>query len=261
MSIGLSEVEEYWNRRPCNIRHSRLEVGTRDHFDEVESRKYFVEPHIPKFAQFEKWKSKKVLEIGCGIGTDGINFARAGAFYTGIELSKESLEITKKRFEVFGLNANLMLGNAEEVFELLNGKEFDLIYSFGVLHHTPSIELALAQIARLMSNRTKLKIMVYAKHSYKNALIESGFDQPEAQSGCPIANTYGREEIAEIFRLSGLRVDNVYQDHIFPFNVSKYVEYIYEKEPWFEAMSPKLFKALEQSLGWHLMVDGSLAQD
>jgi SAM-dependent methyltransferase len=258
VNIQLSDVEAYWNRRPCNIRHSNLEVGTREYFDQVEERKYFVEPHIPKFAQFENWKSKNVLEIGCGIGTDGINFTRAGASYTGIELSKESLEITKKRFEVFGLEANLLLGNAEEVFELLNGKEYDLIYSFGVLHHTPNIDLALGQIAKLMSKKTKLKIMVYAKHSYKNALVESGFDQPEAQSGFPIANTYSQEELSQIFKLCGLKIDSIYQDHIFPFKVSKYIEYVYEKEPWFEIMPPELFKALESSLGWHLMVDGSL---
>lgn len=74
--VDLSEVAGYWNRRPCNIRHSTAEVGTKQYFEEVEARKYFVEPHIPKFADFSKWKGKKVLEIGCGIGTDTMNFAR-----------------------------------------------------------------------------------------------------------------------------------------------------------------------------------------
>ena len=69
------DVQDYWNRRPCNVRHSKLEVGTRAYFDEVEERKYFVEPHIPEFAQFSRWKGKRVLEIGCGIGTDAVNFA------------------------------------------------------------------------------------------------------------------------------------------------------------------------------------------
>ena len=92
MSV-LEQVREYWDRRPCNIRHSPKPVGTREYFDEVEARKYFVEQHIPNFAQFEKWRGKRVLEIGCGIGTDSINFARAGADLTVVELSERSVEI------------------------------------------------------------------------------------------------------------------------------------------------------------------------
>lgn len=74
----VQQVRDFWNRRPCNIRHSSKPVGTREYFDEVEARKYFVEPHIPAFAQFERWKGKKVLEIGCGIGTDAVNFGGCG---------------------------------------------------------------------------------------------------------------------------------------------------------------------------------------
>ncbi|HUK38601.1 MAG TPA: methyltransferase domain-containing protein, partial [Methanomicrobiales archaeon] len=100
---SIREVRDYWNSRPCNIRHSPREIGTREYFDEVEARKYFVEPHIPLFAEFERWKGKKVLEIGCGIGTDTINFARHGALVTAVDISSNSIDIARRRAEIFGL--------------------------------------------------------------------------------------------------------------------------------------------------------------
>src|SRR5437762_4706172 len=101
--ITVEEVRSYWDRRPCNLRHSPKPIGTLEYFDEVEARKYFVEPHIPRFAQFERWRGKRVLEIGCDIGTDMINFARHGAHVTTVELSEKSLAVARKRAEVYGL--------------------------------------------------------------------------------------------------------------------------------------------------------------
>src|SRR5262245_24906868 len=112
---AIEDVQSYWDRRPCNIRHSPEPVGSRKYFDQVEARKYFVEPHIPRFADFPRWKGKRVLEIGCGIGTDATNFARNGAEYAGIELSAKSLELAMQRFDVYGLKGRFYHGNAEEV--------------------------------------------------------------------------------------------------------------------------------------------------
>src|ERR1041385_4969391 len=93
--LPIERVREYWDSRPCNIRHTPLPVGTREYFDQVEARKYFVEPHIPRFAQFERWRGKKVLEIGCGLGTDTVSFARAGAQVPAVDLTENSLEVAR----------------------------------------------------------------------------------------------------------------------------------------------------------------------
>ena len=117
--IPLTKVRDYWNSRPCNIRHSPKPVGSREYFDEVEARKYFVEPHIPKFAEFGRWRGKKVLEIGCGIGTDTISFAAAGAQVTAVDLTEKSLEVARQRAKVFGVEdrVHFIQANAEKLSE------------------------------------------------------------------------------------------------------------------------------------------------
>ena len=112
--VQIEAVVDFWNRRPCNVRHSPKLVGSLEYFEEVEARKYFVEPHIPRFADFPRWNGKRVLEIGCGIGTDTINFARHGASVTAVELSQESLVIARRRSEVYGVQDRIRfyLGNA-----------------------------------------------------------------------------------------------------------------------------------------------------
>src|SRR5919206_4783942 len=166
---ALAKVRDYWNARPCNIRHSPKPVGTREYFDDVERRKYFVEPHIPGFADFERWRGKKVLEIGCGIGTDTVNFARAGADVTVVELSDESLKVAEQRTHVMGVADRVTFynGNAEELDAFLPPQQCDLVYSFGVIHHSPHPERILEQVKRYLRPGGTLKLMVYNRHSWK----------------------------------------------------------------------------------------------
>lgn len=87
-------------------------------------------------------------------------------------------------------------------------------------------------------------------------MIEAGFDQPEAQSGCPVAFTYTTDDVKRL--LEGYEVLDIKQDHIFPFVIEKYVKYEYEVVPWFSSMPKELFAALEKSLGWHLLITARL---
>ncbi len=248
----INEVASFWDNRPCNIRHSSAEIGTKRFFDEVEKRKYFIEPHIPVFAQFDKWHEKKVLEIGCGLGTDAVDFARAGAIYTGVELSEKTLELAKKRFDVFGLRGTFLLGNSEALASFLPIEPFDLVYSFGVIHHTPHPYQIINQLKAYMGSDSELRLMLYAKQSWKQCMIDAGFDQPEAASGCPIATSYRPEDVREL--LKDFTILSMEQDHIFPYVVEKYVQYEYELQPWFKAMSKNMFRALEKKFGWHMLI-------
>ena len=251
----IEEVTNYWNARPCNIRHSNKPIGTKEYFDEVEQRKYFVEPHIPGFAEFPKWKGKRVLEVGCGIGTAAVGFAREGAIYTGVDISSESLILARKRFDCYGLKGTFIELNGENLSRCLTEEmgKFDFVFSFGVIHHTPNPRKVIEEIRKVINPDGLFRLMLYAKNSWKNIMIEGGLDQPEAQTGCPIALTYTKEMVVEL--LDGqFEVQDLSQTHIFPYVIEKYVKYEYELQPWFKPMSLQMREALESNLGWHLLI-------
>lgn len=262
---SIQDVRTYWNRRPCNIRHSKQPVGSREYFDEVEARKYLVEPHIQGFAQFERWKGKKVLEIGCGIGTDSINFARAGADLTIVELSEESLAVCRQRFCVYGLQAKFFNRNAEELTSFLPTEPYDLIYSFGVIHHTPHPERVLQQIKRYCHQETEIRLMLYSKWSWKVfwIILRDGKAQfwktdemvrrySEAQTGCPVTFYYSFRDVRRL--LADFSILEIKKDHIFPYAIDKYINYKYQWVWYFRWMPTVLFRWLEGKFGWHTLV-------
>ena len=270
----IEEVADYWNRRPCNVHHSPKEVGSREYFDEVEQRKYLVEPHIPRFAEFEKWRGKRVLEIGCGIGTDTINFARHGAHVTVIELSEESLKIARRRAEVFGLQDQIDFhqGDAEQLDKALPPQKFDLVYSFGVIHHTPHPDRALDAIRNFVAPGSTIKIMMYHRRSWKVfwILLTYGKGQfwkldklialhSEAQTGCPVTYSYTRAELRRMMETRGWRVSDIFADHIFPYAIGPYREYRYVKVWYFRWIPSAIFRFLERRFGWHLCVTAQVS--
>lgn len=261
----IDRVRNFWDQRPCNIRHSRQPLGSKAYFDEVEARKYLVEPHIPHFAEFAKWSGKKVLEIGCGLGTDSVNFARSGAELTVVDVSPRSIEMVRKRFAVYGLKATFHCGSAEELSSFLPRQEFDLVYSFGVIHHTPRPKKVFAEIQHYCGPRTEVRVMLYSKWSWKVLWIIMNYGNgafwradelvrtySEAQTGCPVAYYYSFRHLRKLLR--GFEIVEIWKDHIFPYKIDKYINYQYEREWYFRFMPPTLFHWLERRLGWHTLI-------
>ncbi len=267
--VNIAAVRDFWDSRPCNLRHSPLPVATREYFDEVEARKYLVEPHIPAFADFARWRGKKVLEIGCGLGTDTINFARAGAQVTAVDLSASSLALARQRAKVFGVDIRFYQANAEELTKVVPVERYDLVYTFGVIHHTPQPRRAIAQLSNYLDRDSLLKFMVYHRHSWKVAWLLLKFGKgafwrlddliarhSEAQTGCPVTYTYSRRSVKNL--LAGFQILSMQVDHIFPYKISAYTKYRYQKVWYFRALPGPVFRSLEKIWGWHLCVTAKL---
>lgn len=268
--VPIAAVREYWDRRPCNLKHSPAPVGTREYFDQVEQRKYFVEPHIPRFADFDRWQGKRVLEVGCGLGTDTINFARAGALVTAVDLSERSVELARERANVFHVadRIDFVVADAERLSEFVQAQPYDLVYSFGVVHHSPNPRRILEEIrANFVDARSTVKVMVYHRWSWKVLGIvfseahgawwrmdSAVARHSEAQTGCPVTYTYSRRSGALLLEEAGFRVLATEVEHIFPYRVLDYVKYEYVKTLPFRFLPDAATRALERRLGWHLCV-------
>src|SRR5580765_8080332 len=106
-------VRAFWQEHPCGTKFSDAEMGTPEFFERIEAHRYGKEWHIPIAADFAGTRGLRVLEIGCGMGTDGAQFAKAGADYTGIDLTEAAIELARKRFEVFNLPGTFRTADAE----------------------------------------------------------------------------------------------------------------------------------------------------
>lgn len=157
-------VRAFWQANPCGTKFTDAPPGTRLFYERVEEHRYAKEWHIPLAADFASARGLRVLEVGCGLGTDGAQFAKAGAIYTGVDLTEAAVELARKRFELFELPGTFRTADAENLD--FADDAFDLVYSHGVLHHTPDTARAVREIHRVLRPNGRAVVMLYHRDSY-----------------------------------------------------------------------------------------------
>jgi len=158
-------AREQWGQDPCGAEYDRQhELGTREFFDEVERYRYAeYAPWMPRVMGFDTFRGARLLEIGCGMGTDLLQFARGGARCVGIDLTPRSVAITRHRFALYGADGAFMIADGEQL--PFASETFDVVYSNGVLHHTPDTAGALREVHRVLRPGGVAKVMLYHRQS------------------------------------------------------------------------------------------------
>jgi SAM-dependent methyltransferase len=266
-SAGLAEEKErarrQWSEDPCGAMEGREhELGTRAFFDEVERQRYTeYAPWMPSVMGFDQFSGARLLEIGCGMGTDLLQFARGGARCTGVDLTPRSIQITRRRFDLYGEAGDFVLADGEHL--PFDDESFDVVYSNGVLHHTPDTERAVREVHRVLRPGGVAKVMLYHKHSlnywgemilHRGVLrgellrgrspeqIMSRWVEYSEHGGCPLVKVYSRREARALFD---------------PFReVAVEVEQMIRRElSLFAHLVPEnLFRRLRRTAGWNVII-------
>jgi SAM-dependent methyltransferase len=201
-SADLKErVRAFWQAHPCGTKFSDAEMGTPEFFARVEAHRYTKEWHIPGAADFSGARGLKVLEIGCGLGTDGAQFAKAGADYTGIDLTEAATDLARTRFEISGLPGEFRVADAEDLD--FADASFDRVYSHGVLHHTPDTARAIREIYRVLKPGGRAFVMLYHRGSYNyrigiRILRRAGASLLKSEGGIRIVHSLTGEPVESL---------------------------------------------------------------
>jgi ubiquinone/menaquinone biosynthesis C-methylase UbiE len=163
-----SSVSAHWEEQPCGTRDLRAD-DRRAFFAQLEEERYQVEPYLRSFARFEEGRGQRLLEIGVGAGTDFINWVRNGAVATGVDLTEHGVRLTQERLQLEGLMAEVRVADAEQLpFE---DQTFDLIYSYGVLHHSPDTQRAIREVHRVLKPGGRARVMIYHVPSWTGFML------------------------------------------------------------------------------------------
>ncbi|HET9532096.1 MAG TPA: class I SAM-dependent methyltransferase [Blastocatellia bacterium] len=213
-------AQEQWSANPCGAHVARGHTfGTRQYFDAIEEYRYRVySPWMREAIGFDRYRGKRLLEIGCGTGTDLLQFARGGALVTGVDLTPRSVEIARRRFEVYDQRGEFALEDAEMLS--FADESFDVVYSFGVLHHTPDTGRAIREVHRVLRHGGEAIVMLYNRASlyywgaivlkhgiFRGELFSSGVEEIMSRhveqsetGGAPLVKAYTKREAREFFK-------------------------------------------------------------
>jgi ubiquinone/menaquinone biosynthesis C-methylase UbiE len=195
-------VREFWNADPCGARY----LEEQDDFDAHARARYALEPYIFDFAQFHNARGSRVLEIGVGMGADYLEWLKAGAQATGVDLSAASIERARRRCELAAYRPDLRVADAEQL--AFPDNSFDVVYSYGVMHHSPNTAQCVREAWRVLKPGGQARIMVYHHPSITGAMLwlRYGFLRGKSMRASvfehlesPGTKTYTREEALELF--------------------------------------------------------------
>ncbi len=163
------KVKEFWDRSSCGEVYA-VGQSENEYYASESKARYELEPYIPEFAKFYEGKGKDILEIGVGMGTDHSEWAKSNPkSLSGVDLTPRAIEHTKKRLSLLGLTSNLREADAERL--PFDDHSFDLIYSWGVLHHSPNTPQAIKEVFRVLRPGGIARIMIYHKYSLTGYML------------------------------------------------------------------------------------------
>jgi SAM-dependent methyltransferase len=245
----IGEIERYWNTRIHDLEMTDRPVGSREFFAELEEYRFDKLHYLPRLVDFNAYTGRSVLEVGCGIGTDLVRFARGGAQVTGVDLSQTAIDLARRNFEWNGLTAaDLHVANGEAL--PFGDASFDVVYGHGVLQYTADAALLVRECHRVLRPGGDAIFMVYNRISWLNGLSKL-MKVPLEHEDAPILKKYSSAEFRGLLA---------------PFSR---VEIVPERFPvksrlhggWKGALFNTLFvgtfnllpRAWVRPLGWHLM--------
>ncbi len=215
-------AREQWGKDPAGaVYGSRHEFASREFFDEVERHRYHeYAPWMPKVMGFDQFKEKRLLEVGCGMGTDLLQFARGGANVTGIDLTPRSIEISKRHLSLYGERGDFANADCERL--PFADESFDVVYSNGVLHHTPDTAGAVREVHRVLRPGGLARVMLYHRGSWaywsqvvlRYGILRAEFMRGNSPAdimsrrvefneggGRPLVKVYSRREARQLFSM------------------------------------------------------------
>ncbi len=256
-------AREQWTGDPAGAVYGREhEFGTREFFDEVERHRYQeYAPWMPGVMGFNNFAGARLLEVGCGMGTDLLQFARGGAHVTGVDLTPRSIQISRKHFDLYGAQGDFAISDAESLS--FADESFEVVYSNGVLHHTPDTEGAVREIHRVLRPGGLARVMLYHRGSlgyWGEVIVRYGILKGELLrgkspadimgkyveynegGGNPLVKVYSRSEARRLF--SKFR------------EVTVRVAQLTRPEFYFlgGVIPERLFQRLSRGIGWNVIV-------
>jgi SAM-dependent methyltransferase len=183
------DVQKFWEAQACG---ERLYLAGTDRaaYAAQAAMRYALEPYIPGFADFRNARAKRVLEIGIGLGADHQRFAEAGAVLYGIDLTARAVTHVRRRLAAFGLASSVLQADAESL--PFAGDEFDTVYSWGVLHHSPDTPKAVAEVRRVLRPGGEARIMIYHKWSLVGAMLWARYGLLRMRPFASLAQIYSQ---------------------------------------------------------------------